>query len=154
MPSRLRIHTLFLSLLFCTGQASAIWEYETFKSGSLQHLVAVSGTQKNGRELEVFCSSEDSRPTLALYLPNQRYRIREQVEVKVRVDQERTWTLVASRHAMAITSSYIPKELITDFASGNNVQVVFPLSEKKTGSETFPLNRSAKALAGIVSSCK
>ena len=144
---------LSLSALFISGPTQAAWQYETFKSGSIQHQVAVSAPQKNNRELEVFCSSRNRNLSLALYLPDQRFRRRDQIEIHVQVDKKATRKLIATRHAMAITSPNISRDLITELSSGNRVRVTFPISTKSKQTEVFPLRQSARALSSVLSQC-
>ena len=160
MPVCLKAFSFFLSALFSlstlfiSGQAQAAWQHETFKSGSIRHQVAVSAPQKNNRELEVFCTSRNTKLSLALYLPDQRFRKRDQIEIHVQVDKKATRKLTATRHAMAIISPNISKDLITELSSGNRVGVTFPVSANSKQTEVFPLRQSAKALTSVTNQCE
>ncbi|MTI14751.1 hypothetical protein [Sansalvadorimonas verongulae] len=157
MHSKVLSITLFPLLLISSfitpEQALATWGFETFKSGSLHHQVATSSPQKNGRELEVFCSSTDPRLTLALYLPKQRFRRREPVEITLQIDRKRSWKIPATRHAMAITAPDISDAVIEDLSSGNRARITFPISSQRKQTEIFHLRRSSVALSSIVSKC-
>ena len=142
-----------LATLTLPEQALATWQFDTFKSGSLHHQVAASAPQKNGRELEVFCSATKPGLTLALYLPDQRFRRRDAVRISLQVDRKRTWNLKATRHAMAIIAPGVSSQIIQDLSSGNRARITFPVSAQSKQTEVFPLRRSSAALARVVERC-
>ena len=151
--TRLLQASAFITVLI-TAPSWAKWEYLSFKSGSLQHSIAMADKASNGREMEIFCSLSNPQPTLAIYLPEQRFRQRKPVEIEVRIDQKRIWTLPAYRHAMAIITLETPSALLEQLAEGSKVRITFPLSTKSRATEIFPLTRSAKALSDMKNNCK
>ncbi len=144
---------MLVTLLGFPLMSQAQWSYDTFKSGKLAHHTATSAPTRNNSELDVFCTNNDSRITMAAYLPRQRMGRRTQVLVEVRVDKEQIWRLPASRHSMALVFRHTPKELLNQLALGNRVRVTYPVSGKKTDTDIFTLSRSSRALADLKNAC-
>ena len=141
---------LALAALVSHPAAAADWTYEVIDAGaSVTHKIAVVHSEHTEAELEFFTSQGDPDVALALYVPEHHFPLREAVSLTVQVEDKGSWTLSASRHAMALVVSKVPEALLKAVAQGRRVSVVFPGLEKARHEERFSLQGSARALRSL-----
>ena len=133
--------------------AAAQWQSKTFESGQLIHHLARSHTT-NRDSLEIFCTSKDLRPSLAVYFTNQRFGRRKAYDIKVQIDQNHTIALASFRHAMAFTAPAISDVLLEQLAAGNYATVSYTNDLEKPKSLRISLRGSSKAIDKMMENCR
>ncbi len=145
-----RFSVLILAVAAYFPASFADWSYEVVEVGALvTHRVAFVRNEETQAEMEFFVGGDDPAVSLALFVPEHRFPLRETVKLKVQVDEKARWDLTASRHVMALVVSEVPDELLTAVSRGRQVRVFFPGLGEAGHESRFSLDGSASALLSL-----